>query len=96
MKITHDNTLTNKQKDMDYKAATSIITSGVKEHPQGQVEELKRLQLEIDEYVEYGNWFTSESWNRDMTLEEEEKCTSLYNTSVKNTARIREIILNEL
>lgn len=91
MTITHDNTLTKKQKDMDkfdLIPQTIVKASGI--------QELKQLQLEIDDFEVYGNWYTTESWSRDMTLDEVEKSNMLYERSIKNTARIREIILNEL
>lgn len=92
MTITHDNTLTNKQKDMDKfdLMPQTIVKASV-------IEELKRLQLEIDranEEREFWTWEKIEGKCNDKVFLENN--TPLLNVIEKNTARIAEIILNEL
>lgn len=59
---------------------------------QSTIDELKRLQREIDEADAYSRWYTTEAWSKEMTTDEEKKGDDLYDRSCNNTKRIAEII----
>lgn len=86
MTITHDSDLNNKQKDMGH----SYTINGDKIYPKKAIQELKRLQVEINQI---DNWKDNHFLDPSDNIDEWAKKT---NEKDINTARIAEIILNEL
>lgn len=93
--ITHDYDLTNKQKDMDKfnLIPQTIVKASV-------IEALKRLQLEINDSEEIRNKIMWENFSRPkseaLNIIDGKTINDLIAIQSKNTARIAEIILNEL
>lgn len=59
---------------------------------EGSITELKSLVKEVEESEKYFKWYTTESWSREMTEEEERKGDDLYDLKNQCQSRIFEII----